>query len=117
MAKKCKASDKLKGCTLSAEFRAEENQFRDNFYEDGGQLFCSFCQHTVDWTRRGTCVDHLKSKKAPECKGRGFSNIKVSFKTCLVSLFSALLWKMENHRNRPICNTDFKFCNTEKSWA
>ena len=44
-------------------------------------------------------------------------DIKVSFTTCLVSLFSALLWKTENHGNRPICNTDFKFCNTEKSWA
>ena len=41
MAMKRKASDKLKGCTLSAKFRAEENQFRDDFYEDGGQLFCS----------------------------------------------------------------------------
>ena len=42
MAMKRKASDKLKGCTLSAKFRAEENQFRDDFYEDGGQLFCCF---------------------------------------------------------------------------
>ena len=30
--------------------------------------------------------------------------------------FQCFIEETENHGNRPICNTDFKFCNTEKSW-
>ena len=73
MATKCKASDKLKGCTFSAKFRAEENQFRDDFYQDGGQLFsvlyCGKWKITeivqfvtrilnlVTWRNRGLTID------------------------------------------------------------
>uniref|UniRef100_A0A673WX60 U1-type domain-containing protein n=1 Tax=Salmo trutta TaxID=8032 RepID=A0A673WX60_SALTR len=31
-------------------------------YESGDKLFCKFCQHTIDWTRKNMCCDHLKSK-------------------------------------------------------
>ena len=60
---KRKSSCKLGGCTLSAKFRASEPEFRDDFYHDGDKLFCRFCQHTVDWQRRNTLIDHQKSVK------------------------------------------------------
>uniref|UniRef100_A0A8C4X6I1 Uncharacterized protein n=1 Tax=Erpetoichthys calabaricus TaxID=27687 RepID=A0A8C4X6I1_ERPCA len=36
-------------------------QYPSDFY-NSGQLFCKFCQHTIDWTRKDTCNDHVKSK-------------------------------------------------------
>ncbi|KAI7790722.1 hypothetical protein IRJ41_005008 [Triplophysa rosa] len=55
-----KSSKKLKNLSLNAKFRAE--QYPNDFYESGQQLFCKFCQHSIDWTRKTTCDDHLKSK-------------------------------------------------------
>ena len=46
---------------LTAEERAK--QFSDDFYADGGILFCRFCEHSVDFVRVDTLKDHLKSKK------------------------------------------------------
>ncbi|XP_013881354.1 CGG triplet repeat-binding protein 1, partial [Austrofundulus limnaeus] len=54
------SSKKLKNAKLSAKFRAE--QYPSDFYESGEQLFCKFCQHTIDWMRKNTCDDHLQSK-------------------------------------------------------
>uniref|UniRef100_A0A8C9ZMW6 Uncharacterized protein n=1 Tax=Sander lucioperca TaxID=283035 RepID=A0A8C9ZMW6_SANLU len=48
---------KLRNSQLTAKYRAE--QYPNDYYESGQQLFC---QHTVDWTRKDTCNDHLKSK-------------------------------------------------------
>ncbi len=49
--------------TITAQMRAQDPQFSSDFYVDGDKLFCSFCQHTVDWQRKDTLVDHMKSAK------------------------------------------------------
>uniref|UniRef100_A0A8D0AZY6 CGG triplet repeat-binding protein 1 n=1 Tax=Sander lucioperca TaxID=283035 RepID=A0A8D0AZY6_SANLU len=51
---------KLRNSQLTAKYRAE--QYPNDYYESGQQLFCKFCQHTIDWTRKDICNDHLKSK-------------------------------------------------------
>ena len=38
-------------------------QFPSELYEDGGILFCRFCDHSIDLVRIDTIKDHLKSKK------------------------------------------------------
>ena len=45
---------------VSAEERAK--QFKD-LYADGGVLFCSYCDHSVDYVHIDTIKNHLKSKK------------------------------------------------------
>lgn len=57
--KKAKRSAPLS--RLTADARA--SQFPDDFYSDGGILFCKFCDHCVDFTRLDTVKDHMKSKK------------------------------------------------------
>ena len=58
----------------SSHFRAKKSpcrvtpltrvsEFPDDFYIDGNTLFCKFCQHSLDWTRHDTLVDHLKCEK------------------------------------------------------
>ena len=66
-------ASKLGGAALSAKFRAGEEQFKGDFYVDGGQMFCNFCKHRVDWKRRDTVVDHVKSRKhtAAKLKAKG----------------------------------------------
>lgn len=54
------ASKKLRNTQLTAKLRAE--QYPNDYYASGQQLFCKFCQHTIDWSRKDTCNDHLKSK-------------------------------------------------------
>ena len=56
-AKKAKRSAPLS--LVTAEERAE--QFKTDFYADGGMLFCRF--YSVDFTRVDTVKDHLMSKK------------------------------------------------------
>ena len=46
---------------LTAEERAK--QFSEDFYADGGVLFCRFCEHSLDFVRIDTVKDHIKSKK------------------------------------------------------
>ena len=46
---------------ITAEERAK--QFSNDFYSDGGIIFCRFCGHSVDYTRIDTVKDHIKSKK------------------------------------------------------
>lgn len=55
-----KCSKKLRNLSVNAKFRAD--QYPNDFYESGQQLFCKFCQHTIDWTLKNICDDHLKSK-------------------------------------------------------
>ena len=38
-------------------------QFPAELYEDGGVLFCRFCDHSLDFVRLDTIKDHFKSKK------------------------------------------------------
>lgn len=79
---KWKAS-KLGGCTLSAKYRAEEPAFHDNFDHDGGKLFCSFCEHTVDWTLRDMLVDHQKFAEAQKNKNVYISRLYICIFYCL----------------------------------
>ena len=53
---------------LSAEGRAK--QFSEDFYADGGVIFCRFSNHSVDFMRVDTVKDHLKSKKHLSSKER-----------------------------------------------
>ena len=57
--KKAKKSTPLSKVT--AEARA--SQFAEDFYADGGILFCKICDHCMDYTRINTVKDNLKSKK------------------------------------------------------
>uniref|UniRef100_A0A8C7JQA3 Uncharacterized protein n=1 Tax=Oncorhynchus kisutch TaxID=8019 RepID=A0A8C7JQA3_ONCKI len=54
----------IPGCsdnsTLTPKFRAE--QYPMDYYESGDKLFCEFCQHTIDWTRKNMCDSLLKSE-------------------------------------------------------
>lgn len=44
---------------ITARDRAKE--LGNDFYEDGGVMFCKVCQHSVDYLRRQTALEHLKS--------------------------------------------------------
>ena len=46
---------------LCASERAK--QFSGDLYEDGNILFCKFCEHSIDFKRVDTVIDHLGSKK------------------------------------------------------
>ncbi|XP_042261208.1 uncharacterized protein LOC121892296 [Thunnus maccoyii] len=41
--------------------RDRVNEFSNDFYADGGVLFCKVRQHSVDYMRRQTVLEHLKS--------------------------------------------------------
>ena len=58
-----KRSNKLGDQIMTAKYRASEPQFQNDFHADGTKMFCNFCNHSVEWRKRDTCVDHLKSKK------------------------------------------------------
>ena len=34
-------------------------QFSDDMHEDGGILFCKYCEHSADYVRVDTIKDHL----------------------------------------------------------
>ena len=58
------STEKSKRSAPSAWLTAEEQakQFSDDFYTDGGVLFCRFCEqseHSVDFVRVYTLKDHL----------------------------------------------------------
>lgn len=46
---------------ITARDRAKE--LGNEFYEDGGVMFCKACQHSVDYLRRQTALDHLRSAR------------------------------------------------------
>lgn len=71
---------------LTAEESAR--QFPVDFYEDGGVLFCRFCEHSVDFIRVDTIKDHIKSKKhcARKNDREGASTSKqITLTTCVKS--------------------------------
>ena len=47
----------------ATECRVETSEYKKNFYIDGQKLFCEFCQHVVDHTRKSTVDNHLRSDK------------------------------------------------------
>ncbi|RIB11110.1 hypothetical protein C2G38_2204281 [Gigaspora rosea] len=47
----------------AAECRVETSEYKKNFYVDGQKLFCEFCQHVVNHTRKSIVDSHLKSEK------------------------------------------------------
>ena len=42
--------------------------FKEDFYAEDGLLFCRFCCHTVDYIRKDTVKDHIRSKKYTQRK-------------------------------------------------
>ncbi|CAG8508710.1 24492_t:CDS:2, partial [Racocetra persica] len=44
------------------ERRLENSEYK-NFYVDGQKLFCEFCKHVIDHTKKSTLDSHLKSDK------------------------------------------------------
>ena len=38
-------------------------QFKEDMYEDGNNLFCKFCQHSIEHNRVHTIKLHLQSEK------------------------------------------------------
>lgn len=59
------SAEQLKQKHLSCKIKARDRaiEFSDDFYEDGGILFCSTCQLSVDFIRRQTILEHIKSQK------------------------------------------------------
>ncbi len=58
-------AEELKKRHLSAKITALDRakEFGNDFYEDGGIMFCKSCQHSVDSPRRQTALEHLKSAR------------------------------------------------------
>src|SRR5260364_238144 len=46
--------------SVTAHTRVKENP--GEFRVEDDVLFCNFCDHSIDWTRKSTVSDHLKSK-------------------------------------------------------
>jgi hypothetical protein len=61
MATRPKAKRSAPLAVITAKERAK--QYPGVFYEDGGIMFCLFCQHSVDHIRSDTCKGHTQSKK------------------------------------------------------
>ncbi|CAG8666651.1 43295_t:CDS:10, partial [Gigaspora margarita] len=47
----------------AAKHRVEKQEYKKNFYVDGKKLFCEFCQHVVNHTRKLTLDSHLELDK------------------------------------------------------
>ncbi len=58
-------AEELKKRHLSAKITALDRakEFGNDFYEDRGIMFCKSCQHSVDYLRRQTALEHLKSAR------------------------------------------------------
>jgi hypothetical protein len=56
-------SKKLRNEPLTTKYR--EKEFKSDGFRslDEKTVYCDFCEHTIDWRRRNTCVDHIASKK------------------------------------------------------
>ena len=61
---------------MSAEERAK--QFKGDLYAEGGVLFCTYCEHSIDFVRVDTIKDHLKSKKHCQRKASKLSHAESS---------------------------------------
>uniref|UniRef100_A0A8C7NTZ0 U1-type domain-containing protein n=1 Tax=Oncorhynchus mykiss TaxID=8022 RepID=A0A8C7NTZ0_ONCMY len=81
-----KSSKIRKTSTLTPKFRAEQYP-KD--YESGDKLFCKLCQHTIDWTRKNTCDDHLKSKAHVKNKEKHRVSQSIPLQTTISSASSS----------------------------
>uniref|UniRef100_A0A4W3GBA7 Uncharacterized protein n=1 Tax=Callorhinchus milii TaxID=7868 RepID=A0A4W3GBA7_CALMI len=67
-----------------------------DLYEEGGQVFCHVCCHTVDHVRKFTVDEHMKSQKHCECNTVAIKKkqrwIWTSKITCPDTCFSTATW-------------------------
>uniref|UniRef100_A0A3Q1C4K7 Uncharacterized protein n=1 Tax=Amphiprion ocellaris TaxID=80972 RepID=A0A3Q1C4K7_AMPOC len=79
------SAKKLQNSTLTPQYRAE--QFLNDFYVSGEQLFCRFCQHSIDWKRKNTCSDYIVSKSHVRNKEKFNNNASktTSLQTCITA--------------------------------
>nr|XP_057913311.1 uncharacterized protein LOC131107370 [Doryrhamphus excisus] len=82
------SAKKLRNTTLTPKYRAE--QYPGDFYVSGDMLFCTFCQHSVDWKRKNTCDDHLLSKSHLKKKETHSANAsRQPRQTCVTASFKS----------------------------
>ncbi|CAG8731226.1 19994_t:CDS:1, partial [Racocetra persica] len=65
-----------------SERRLENLEYKKNFYVDGKKLFCEFCQHVVDHTKKSTLDTHLKSDKHKKNVSKA-EKLKLTYQTTL----------------------------------
>uniref|UniRef100_A0A8C7JTI3 Uncharacterized protein n=1 Tax=Oncorhynchus kisutch TaxID=8019 RepID=A0A8C7JTI3_ONCKI len=87
LSRTAKSSKTRKTLTLTPKFRAE--QYPKDYYESGDKLFCKVCQHTIDWTRKNTCDDHLKSKAHVKNKEKHCVSQSIPLQTTISSASSS----------------------------
>lgn len=82
-------AEELRKRHLSAKITARDRakELGNDFYEDGGVMFCKVCQHSVDYVRRQTALDHLKSVRHKNRKASAPGKFSLSY------IF--ILWKKE----------------------
>lgn len=78
---------------LSAKFRAE--QYPTNFHESGEQVFCKFCQHTINWMCTDACNDHLQSDSQAEQARHACKLFKIQPQQKSSVSLSKILWICE----------------------
>uniref|UniRef100_A0A3P8SCX6 U1-type domain-containing protein n=1 Tax=Amphiprion percula TaxID=161767 RepID=A0A3P8SCX6_AMPPE len=100
------SAKKLRNSTLSPQYRAE--QFPNDFCVSGEQLFCRFCQHSIDWKRENTCSDHIMSKSHVRNKEK-FNN-NASKTTSLQTCNTASTFKSSDSRKE--VTEDFVYSHT-----
>ncbi|CAG8562137.1 10446_t:CDS:1, partial [Dentiscutata heterogama] len=49
--------------TISAIKRARQREFSDDFYTSSTQLFCRFCNKSIDFTKHSTLKNHQQFAK------------------------------------------------------
>ena len=54
---------RLKNSILTAKYRALEFKSDGFITIDDQTVYCTICNHMIDWRRRNTCVDHVASLK------------------------------------------------------
>jgi hypothetical protein len=76
---------------VNASERAK--QFSEDFYADGGILFCKYFEHSVDYKRVDTVKDHLQSSPDGLCSTYRVLNISLSKRAesnCRQNIFTFL---------------------------
>jgi len=58
-----KEQSKRHAGNVSARQRATETEFKGQFYDDDGLLFCKLCNQVVEHVRRSSIQSHMKSAK------------------------------------------------------
>ena len=79
MSKKRFTAEELRRRHLATRITARDraNEFANDFYEDGGVLYCKVCQHSVDYLRKQTVVEHLKSLRHKNRKASGLGKLNL----------------------------------------